>query len=81
LPIGVVREEQVLAKEPLARPKRLYVSCDGVMYPTRYLRPSRTARASATPSPALEALAALIRQRINHQWDAFWASRPLHRAA
>ena len=36
LPIGVVREEQVLAKEPLARPKRLYVSCDGVMYPTRY---------------------------------------------
>lgn len=36
LPMGVSREEQVLAKEPLARPKRLYVSCDGVMYPTRY---------------------------------------------
>ena len=36
LPVGVVREEQVLAKEPFARPKRLYVSCDGVMYPTRY---------------------------------------------
>jgi hypothetical protein len=36
LPIGVVREEHVLAKEAVARPKRLYVSCDGVMYPTRY---------------------------------------------
>jgi hypothetical protein len=35
LPIGVVREERVLVQEPLARPKRLYVSCDGVMYPTR----------------------------------------------
>ena len=27
------------------------------------------------------AMAALIGQRINQQWDAFWASRPLHRAA
>ena len=36
LPIGVVREEHVLAGESIARPKRLYVSCDGVMYPTRY---------------------------------------------
>jgi hypothetical protein len=36
LPEGVVREEHVLAKEPIARPKRLYISCDGVMYPTRY---------------------------------------------
>jgi hypothetical protein len=36
LPIGVVREEHVLAKEPPAGPKRLYVSCDGVMDPTRY---------------------------------------------
>ena len=36
LPLGVVREERVLAQEPLARPKRLYISCDGVMYPTRY---------------------------------------------
>lgn len=36
LPFGVSREERVLAQEPLARPKRLYISCDGVMYPTRY---------------------------------------------
>lgn len=36
LPLGVAREEQVLTKEPWARPKRLYVSCDGAMYPTRY---------------------------------------------
>lgn len=36
LPEGVAREERVLAQEPIARPKRLYVSCDGVMYPTRY---------------------------------------------
>jgi hypothetical protein len=36
LPQGVAREEHVLTKEPIARPKRLYVSCDGVMYPTRY---------------------------------------------
>ena len=27
------------------------------------------------------AMAALIGQRINHQWNVFWASRPLHRAA
>ena len=27
------------------------------------------------------AMAALIGQLINHQWGAFWASRPLHRAA
>jgi len=36
LPEGVAREEHVLGKEPIARPKRLYISCDGVMYPTRY---------------------------------------------
>lgn len=36
LPMGVAREEHVLAKKSIARPKRLYVSCDGVMYPTRY---------------------------------------------
>ena len=36
LPEGVAREEQVLAKAPIARPKRLYISCDGAMYPTRY---------------------------------------------
>jgi hypothetical protein len=36
LPAGVVREEQVLAEASWARPKRLYVSCDGAMYPTRY---------------------------------------------
>jgi hypothetical protein len=26
-------------------------------------------------------MAALIVQRLNAAWDAFWASRPLHRAA
>lgn len=36
LPEGVARETHVLSKEPIARPKRLYISCDGVMYPTRY---------------------------------------------
>lgn len=36
LPEGVAQEEHVLAGEAIARPKRLYVSCDGVMYPTRY---------------------------------------------
>ena len=36
LPVGVVREEKVLALAPIVRPKRLYISCDGVMYPTRY---------------------------------------------
>ncbi len=36
LPEGVAREEQVLSKPAIARPKRLYISCDGVMYPTRY---------------------------------------------
>jgi hypothetical protein len=36
LPEGVAREEQALSKPALARPKRLYISCDGVMYPTRY---------------------------------------------
>jgi hypothetical protein len=36
LPEGLAREEHVLAKPALARPKRLYVSCDGIMYPTRY---------------------------------------------
>jgi hypothetical protein len=36
LPEGVAREKQVLAEAQIARPKRLYVSCDGVMYPTRY---------------------------------------------
>jgi hypothetical protein len=36
LPEGVVREEHALSKPAIARPKRLYISCDGVMYPTRY---------------------------------------------
>jgi len=36
LPEGVVPEKAVLAEPGVARPKRLYVSCDGVMYPTRY---------------------------------------------
>jgi len=36
LPEGVAREELALSKPAVARPKRLYVSCDGVMYPTRY---------------------------------------------
>lgn len=36
LPEGVAQEEHVLAQAPIARPKRLYISCDGVMYPTRY---------------------------------------------
>jgi hypothetical protein len=36
LPQGVAREEAVLAEPGVARPKRVYVSCDGVMYPTRY---------------------------------------------
>lgn len=36
LPEGVTREEHVLSKKAIARPKRLYISCDGVMYPTRY---------------------------------------------
>ena len=36
LPEGVAREKQVMAEAPICRPKRLYVSCDGVMYPTRY---------------------------------------------
>jgi len=38
---GVAREEHSLAKAPIARPKRLYVSCDGILYPTRY-RQDRT---------------------------------------
>jgi hypothetical protein len=33
---GVAREEHALSKPSIARPKRLYISCDGVMYPTRY---------------------------------------------
>jgi len=36
LPEGVAREQHALSKPPIARPKRLYISCDGVMYPTRY---------------------------------------------
>jgi hypothetical protein len=36
LPEGVGREQEALSKPPIARPRRLYVSCDGVMYPTRY---------------------------------------------
>ena len=36
LPQGVAREECALSKLAIARPKRLYISCDGVMYPTRY---------------------------------------------
>jgi hypothetical protein len=36
LPEGVAREEHAVSKPETARPKRLYISCDGVMYPTRY---------------------------------------------
>jgi len=36
LPEGVAREEASSSQPPIARPRRLYVSCDGVMYPTRY---------------------------------------------
>lgn len=36
LPEGVAREEHALTQPWIARPKRLYVSCDGAMYPTRY---------------------------------------------
>lgn len=36
LPEGVAREEHAFSKPAIARPKRLYVSGDGVMYPTRY---------------------------------------------
>lgn len=36
LPEGVAREEHALSQPAIARPKRLYISCDGVMYPTRY---------------------------------------------
>ena len=36
LPEGVAREEEALWNPAIARPKRLYISCDGVMYPTRY---------------------------------------------
>ncbi len=36
LPEGVAREEHALSKPAIARPKRVYISCDGVMYPTRY---------------------------------------------
>ena len=36
LPEGVAREEHALSKPATACPKRLYISCDGVMYPTRY---------------------------------------------
>ncbi len=38
LPEGVTRERHVGTAAPLARPKRLYISCDGVMYATRYRR-------------------------------------------
>ena len=36
LPEGVAREEHASSKSAIVRPKRLYVSSDGVMYPTRY---------------------------------------------
>lgn len=36
LPEGVAREDHASSKPAIARPKRLYISCDGVMYPTRY---------------------------------------------
>ncbi len=36
LPEGVAREEHASLNPAIARPKRLYISCDGVMYPTRY---------------------------------------------
>lgn len=35
LPQGVAREEEALSLPAIARPKRLYISSDGVMYPTR----------------------------------------------
>jgi hypothetical protein len=36
LSMGVAREEYASSLPPIVRPKRLYISCDGVMYPTRY---------------------------------------------
>lgn len=36
LPQGVAREEEALCRPKVAGPKRLYVSADGTMYPTRY---------------------------------------------
>lgn len=36
LPEGVAREEHASSRPAIACPKRLYISCDGVMYPTRY---------------------------------------------
>jgi hypothetical protein len=36
LPEGVAREEAARSQPGIAQPRRLYVSCDGVMYPTRY---------------------------------------------
>lgn len=44
LPVGVLREEQVLAEAPIARPKRVYISCDGAMYPTRYRQEEENGR-------------------------------------
>ena len=35
-PMGMVREQAVAADPLESWPERLYVSCDGVMYPTRY---------------------------------------------
>jgi hypothetical protein len=35
LPEGVGREQASSAQPPIARPRRLYISCDGAMYPTR----------------------------------------------
>ena len=35
--VGVEREEAVVVKLPA--PKRMYVSCDGIFYPTRYKEP------------------------------------------
>ena len=34
LPEGVAREEHALSQPAIVRPKRLYISCDGVMYPS-----------------------------------------------
>ena len=35
-PVGLAREKKVAVEEVGPLPKRLYISCDGAMYPTRY---------------------------------------------
>ncbi len=39
MPVGTAREDQVAVDLSGPLPDRLYVSCDGVMYPTRYRQP------------------------------------------